>query len=378
MIGELEVMAEQGKIRPKQSDDTLRREAERENAECLVGFLRVGEDVFLEVRPGMPGTPRLRTVLRGWHSKSFLLFDMPVSGSGPPLRHGQECAVRFVRDGEVMGFRAIVLKNAPRGEERFLQIKWPTGVQRVCVRRNERVAIELSCMIRMPDRSILKGAITDLSAGGCAIRTHAYLRQEEVFEISFCLPDGGKVKGLSARVCKESAHSGRGFLFGCVFLSNETEDRFDISFAVARLLARQRQDRPTHPMVLLLSEDQHDVERAQAALNPAGCEVLSATDLLDAGFKLHSYPCKALLVDGAYEALPVGVMCASIRKTGRYRDLPILVYGAKPGEASEKIDGVFHLESLGDAEALRRYALDDEDCLIARPTEMPASSSAAS
>ena len=81
----------------------------------------------------------------------------------------EEVIVRYLHSGEVLGFRSRVLEQIER-PFRLTFLSYPTTVERLNLRKSERVSCTLPATLNIGDK-VLSGIVTDLSSGGCRATT---------------------------------------------------------------------------------------------------------------------------------------------------------------------------------------------------------------
>jgi len=106
--------------------------------EKLSEMLLPGCSIVIERAPGRPaGKAESRIV--GLFQEKYILVELPMLGGRSFLTHwDSQCIVRFVLEGQVVGFRARVasLQTSPLP---IAALEYPRDIERVVVRKQERI-----------------------------------------------------------------------------------------------------------------------------------------------------------------------------------------------------------------------------------------------
>jgi c-di-GMP-binding flagellar brake protein YcgR len=164
-------------------------------------MFRPGQEVFIEREMGSQKI-RSRTRLIGIKPDRYLIFDMPLyDGTAAFTVSGEPCVVRFVDEGEVIGFssRVIQIHYEPTP---LLFVEFPRDLEKINLRAQPRLRTSIPSTVRGPSlgEGPSPGVLLDLSEGGAKILTSARPPAQEALTISFGMPSGRAFSELSAVV----------------------------------------------------------------------------------------------------------------------------------------------------------------------------------
>ncbi|MDQ2070280.1 flagellar brake protein [Natronospira bacteriovora] len=128
----------------------------------------------------------------GYLEGESLLVTTPRSQGTPvPFYMDDEVTIRYLSGREIHGFTTWVRKVATQPFP-YLHLAFPREIERVTIRQEERVNMELPCQFRSLKQPDVQGEgkLLDLSAGGALLATDQALGQigEEIelaFEVEF-------------------------------------------------------------------------------------------------------------------------------------------------------------------------------------------------
>ena len=160
---------------------------------------------------------RLESRLVGSDGQNFLLIITPKSDSSEKLRDqyylGRAVVGRFLDSGRVHGFRSHVRQALSR-PNRLLFLSYPTSIEKVDLRSNQRFAALCSALLQEGSEKH-PGVLLDISRGGCCFRARipedSALHQEEdrpPVTLHLSLPGAQRPLSLQgqARDCKETGN----------------------------------------------------------------------------------------------------------------------------------------------------------------------------
>lgn len=335
-------------------------------AMALERCLKVGMEVFLDASPGSPNSKRFPARLRGWELGHYLLLGLSAGNAMPVVRHGKECVIRFMHEGEVWGFSAIFAEQGLNGGFPLIQLYWPREVARVQVRKHERVAIQTPCAIALEDGDSLSATIDDLSGGGCSVLVGTELSVGAVLRLTFRMPDGGQVSNRPVIVRNRRPVPGQGIKYGCQFQAVDEKDH-GIQLFVARKIATERGESAPHPQILVLSRNELDVEMVQQSLANSSFEVIEAAGILDLGYRLHSCEAVGILISFEQRELSAIEVLPLIRQSPGMGEIPLFMYGGGTGLRDQALSmgATLCLNDLSEAPRILPY-------LPEQPTPRPA------
>jgi len=176
---------------------------------------------------------KVTTRIVGWSTPHFIIIHIPYLNGFPlEMAPGAKCIIRFLNEGEVVGFESTVLKMQfdpiPLG---FLS--YPNKVENVSVRKEKRFKTLLPAVIRVKkeDGNLTegKGFILDLNSVGCLISTQTAYKTDSTVLISFTLPTKDDVNDLVGNI-KNIRASKDSKLLGIEFeekSKEENKEKFD-------------------------------------------------------------------------------------------------------------------------------------------------------
>lgn len=295
-------------------------------AMALERCLKVGMEVFLDASPGNPNSKRFSAKLRGWELGHYILVGLPQGTVVASARPGKSCVIRFMHEGEVWGFSAVIAEQGMNAGFPLIQLYWPREVARVQVRKHERVAIQTPCTIELTNGQRVAATIGDLSGGGCSLHANAAIDTGATLYLTFRMPDGGQVNRRPVIVRNCRPVPGQGIKYGCQFQAAEDKDH-GIQLFVARKIAIERGESAPHPQILVLTRNDQDVEMAQQALGTSRFEVIEAAGILDLGYRLHSCEAVAILISFEQRELSAIEVLPLIRQSPGMDSIPLFIYG---------------------------------------------------
>lgn len=137
-------------------------------------FIRATERQIMNILPGTKisletvGGNRVNVTLLGMVANAYVVLREVPARSGLmdfSLNYGEQVVLRFLHEGTATGFRSYVL-NMVREPERLLFVAYPTEIQRLPLRRADRVKCTLPAQIAL-NGELFIGVLADMSETGC-------------------------------------------------------------------------------------------------------------------------------------------------------------------------------------------------------------------
>ena len=289
-------------------------------------FLRVGTDLVIDFDPGSAAGTRAKTTLRGWKQGEHILTDCPTHKSGMyiMLHVNQPCVLRFLFGSEACAFDSKVVLWDRHDHSPYLRLDWPGEIHRSVFRAHERVHMQEACTISGPDTRSDEGTILDLSEEGCGIRVAERYDAGDTVSLSFRLPDGIRVEGISTHI-RNVRDEARGFLLGCQFGEEQPELKHTISF----FLARMRQPAPgadtSRPdsYIVIIDSDVGRLHRLRTEFETADLAARSSLNVLDGVCLLRMGRPTALVASAGMHCLEI---CQFLQDSSGLENLPVIVY----------------------------------------------------
>lgn len=114
---------------------------------------------------------RVWATLIGWKKNIFFLSELPyIDGAPLELFSGDKCLVRFIKDGDAHGFETEVL-SIQYNPTPLVFFKYPVIVEELAIRKHKRFSTNIPAKIVFTDTITIDVTITNISEGGCLIRT---------------------------------------------------------------------------------------------------------------------------------------------------------------------------------------------------------------
>jgi c-di-GMP-binding flagellar brake protein YcgR len=198
----------------------------------LERFLNVGNSVMVEFTAHTRENPRIKSDIRGWKDKSFVVLGKDRDGeSARAVLHGEQCVVRLLHEGRICGFRTQVLDPSTSVDPVF-RVRWPQEMEVLALRKHERFHVDLPCTVSAPDGAIIQGVMRDLSLRGCGIVLNADLAVNSEIRISFNLLGASDLRDIRATVRNVFVKNGA-FHTGIQFVDPDDALQHDIQLFVA-------------------------------------------------------------------------------------------------------------------------------------------------
>lgn len=136
-----------------------------------------------------------RALVRGWKDGAYILMEMP------DLRWKQNdpspIVARTSLDGKYYGFTTKYIGALP--EVNLVILEYPEDIVDSILRTAERYCVTLPVTLTAKNRGkefTYQGVITDLSKGGCLIRSSRNFHVNETFTLSGTFPSGESYTGI--------------------------------------------------------------------------------------------------------------------------------------------------------------------------------------
>lgn len=126
---------------------------------------------------------RFNIPLVGWDRNSFIVAKFPDLSEVPiHISRSDECVIRFLKDGEIFGFKTEVLSfqffPAP-----IMYFKYPENFKRMELRRHRRFRVNIPArMMHLKKTASDDVSILDISEAGCQVRLSS--AEDHVLETS--------------------------------------------------------------------------------------------------------------------------------------------------------------------------------------------------
>ena len=183
-------------------------------------IFRPGTPAIIEIR-GYPKS-RFQTFFRGCKYNQFLIIDHPIKDGRPvPIGDDTQCIIRFISEGEIIGFRSIVT-SLIRNPEALAFLKYPKSVETSKLRQSDRypVHIDTVCALKKLDGGIEaypKSMMLNLSEGGCLLECIESFNKGDIVYLTIFIPERPPIHDLACEV-KRIDKKGNDFLVGMAFV----------------------------------------------------------------------------------------------------------------------------------------------------------------
>lgn len=168
-----------------------------------------------------------RALVRGWKDGAYILMEMP------DLRWKQNDPTPIVgrasRGGKYYGFTTKYMGALP--EINLVILEYPEDIVDSVLRTAERYPVTLPVTLTAKNKGkefTYQGVITDLSKGGCLIRSQRPFNVNETFTLSGAFPTGESFSGILLTALASEGSEGK-FEIRCRFDSIPPEDERALS-----------------------------------------------------------------------------------------------------------------------------------------------------
>ncbi len=352
--------------------EETRKEGEPVSSErAFSESLKVGQCAFMQVGQD-DASQRQRTTIRGWDKGKSILLDKPA-GDGQPLpRKGQRCAVRYIHEGVVWGFRCLVTECPSNSKVRHFGVAWPERIYQARIRSEARIEAWISCRATLPNGRQAAGTLCDISGGGCRVELKDRLEKGESFALTFVLPDEVLVEKAGVLIHRRIRTADGGYGYGCEFVDLPSHAADSIRLWSIREQLSQR-GRKTECLVVV-TRHLEDVHRVEGSLGKhLGLTTVPATMLLDVGYWLHEHHVRGVFVNMRDCHFPAEDIRTLIRTPAHEEDPPVVAYGNghdMPASQPEAKDGLFFLNDLAECARMSSIFAEktekaEDECLAA-------------
>ncbi len=306
-------------------------------------YLAVGIVAVFDLEPHRKDGPRCKTIFRGWRRPNHVMVDRPKAASGSgyaALQEGQSCVVRYLYEGQACAFDSMILDWDARHYNPYLRIAWPKQIEHVAFRKHERIKLQLTCGMEWPDGEKTTGSLRDLSMGGCGAVCGRAPQPGDSLALSFALPDGTSIAGLSAVVRGVREVGAESWLIGCEYGPGQEALKNNLAFFVTSTLERRRTDNvnPARPERLLIVDDNADLsQRLKRNFETRGFEVVLADNAVDAMYRLRMTPPSAVVLSQTLSDLTGLDVCRVLKRHEDFAQLPVYVYGGEPDDMEGQV-----------------------------------------
>ncbi|MFH1135210.1 MAG: flagellar brake protein [Pseudomonadota bacterium] len=163
-----------------------------------------------------PGTPaaievhdyvktKFSTFFRGYKNKNFIMADHPRrDGLLLPIQDETKCIVRFIHEGEIIGFNSRIAVTVPRPFP-LMFITFPETVETSRLRKYLRFPVSIPVFLTRrnfpgEDESPPQSLALNLSHGGCLVESRQAFNVGENILMTLMLPEMGRVENVEVEV----------------------------------------------------------------------------------------------------------------------------------------------------------------------------------
>jgi CheY-like chemotaxis protein/c-di-GMP-binding flagellar brake protein YcgR len=311
----------------------------------LENLFHVGLPVIIDAEPTLKNGPRFGASIRGWQPGEYLILDLPPENPGNvTVSSGQRVVVRFMSEGVACAFPSSVQAPGTGPYHSYFRVMWPRRIERVCVRKQDRVEVNVPCIISRADYPEEPAEMLDVSAGGCNIHSMQKLTPNTIFSVTFTLPDGGVIENLRAIVKNAIAAQEGGYSLGCAFIAPDESQKVDLEFYVVTSLDRRRGACHQRAWVLVIDTDADRTTGIRRSLAEYGVMVVAAASGLSGLARLGiSFP-TAVLIAAELGGCTAADLTRVVRSVERGKKAPVYVYENR-GQADDSMRSA--LEAAG-------------------------------
>lgn len=307
-------------------------------------FFEVGAVVMLHTDANRKDGPRYRSVVRGWRKGGHVLMDRPKTDQGAmaALQEGQECVIRFIHEGMACAYDTQVIDWDTRRHNPYLRVTWPRELQFISFRRHERLKVQLPCRIALNDGTPASGEIRDMSLGGFGAQVSVSCNEGSIITMDFELPDGTSVRSAKALVKSSREVEGAWFV-GCEFQQDSGHASSDIDFYLTSTMERRRAEQTEQKnvaRVLVVDSDETMAGRLKSNFEKRGYDVVTASNTVDAFYRLRMTPPLAVIINQAQPDLAGLEICRLIKQHKDLEHLPVYLYGGEGADLAQRSHAV--------------------------------------
>lgn len=121
---------------------------------------------------------RIWTTLIGWEANSVFIVKLPYTEGEPAtLFSGNNCLIRFMKDGDAYGFEAKVI-SIQYQPIALVYFEYPIYIEALPIRISNRFATNIPVRILFADTITIDAVIANISESGCLIKTSLSMDDE--------------------------------------------------------------------------------------------------------------------------------------------------------------------------------------------------------
>jgi len=298
----------------------------------IESMLEVGMPCMCHTDMRRPHGSFHKAILRGWHSGSYLIMELLTTDDiGIYLPNGQNCLLKFRREGDTWSFEASVQDNWVERYSYHFRLSWPNTVKRIVTRKHDRIEAVMPCNVVLEDGAWLKGQIRDIGAGGCRLCLKTPPGNGSAIHISFTMPDGTTLEDVKS-IVRTTTPFGKGAFIGCQFDEAEAGVKQNVELYVATQLEQQRTRKRNCKRVLVIERDPKLAASLQQALERRSFDVVCTNGVVEGFSLLRTMLPSVLMVNYDHGQLPGPEVCRVVHATPGFRNLPIFLYGRDSDE----------------------------------------------
>ncbi len=268
-----------------------------------------------------------KAFLRGWQPNAYIIMEvLNPDEHNLGVEPGDISQFKFRRDGDSWTFVAEVQDSWDVAGDTHVRYSWPERIDKVLVRKYERIEAVLPCNVVMEEGAWVKGQIRDLGAGGCRLILKSPPEEGTNLFLSFTLPDGTTIEDVQS-VVRSVVRVGQSAALGCQFAGQEDEAAREVELYVAAHLEQERASGRNMRRVLLIEHNPRIAGHMQRALENRGFDVAIASELVDGFSLIKNLSPTAVMVNIEQDQLPGTEVCRIIRSAPGFRKLPVFIYG---------------------------------------------------
>ncbi len=121
---------------------------------------------------------RIWTTLIGWEANSVFIAKLPYTEKRPAsLFSGNNCIIRFMKDGDAYGFEAKVISIQYQPIP-LVYFEYPIYIEELPIRISDRFSTNIPVMILFAGTIMIDAVIANISESGCLIKTALSMDKE--------------------------------------------------------------------------------------------------------------------------------------------------------------------------------------------------------
>jgi hypothetical protein len=296
--------------------------------ESIESYLKVGQSIIFYPEAHRQNGARHEVAVRGWQKGGYILLEMvPLPTRSVLFRENAECSLRFLKDGVACSMSATIMDWQVSRKKPTFTVSWPNSVRTAAVRRNERVDIQIPCVLSFEDGQV-DAKLQDISIGGCGAISPRPAERESSLVASMTLPDGVYIDRAPLVVRNVREIRANRYYLGCMLDNAPAAIRGNIEFYVTTTLLRARGMAVGAPTLLFVDPDIDDNLGIFQELRDQGFEVHIRSNLIDGlSFARLRLPA-VLLLHYDWKSATVLDFFHFIHSSPALQHVPSVVYGA--------------------------------------------------